>query len=260
MSERLCLIGLDEPEYQQIQSQSSVPLLAWEMLPRIRVRGNQLWVESEIGSRFVPVSKVVFHGIFEDDLDFLAALALWGGPCFPNPHAMMDCRLRLPSLVRALRFTRFPMPNRGFVSPGVEYPSDTPCVAKWGNWHCGENKERFTDAWQSREPCLIEPFLIGESVRVVMIGDRLWQIRLTGDGWKRSVHGAGAGFMPIDPELAQDTRAVRDGFRLDLIANDYLVTEEGSKHLLEVNHIPSVTCFPELWEAYRDRVVNWLSG
>jgi hypothetical protein len=41
------------------------------------------------------------------------------------------------------------------------------------------------------------------------------------------------------------------------VANDYIVSEQGARHLLEVNHIPNVTRFPEIWEAYRDYAVQW---
>ena len=61
-----------------------------------------------------PVSHVLFHGIFEDDFPFLTALALWGGPCLPKARGMMDCRLRIPCLVRALEVTRFGGMLRGY--------------------------------------------------------------------------------------------------------------------------------------------------
>jgi hypothetical protein len=31
-----------------------------------------------------------------------------------------------------------------------------------------------------------------------------------------------------------------------------------TRYLLEVNHIPSVTCFPELWQEYLRVVVDWV--
>jgi hypothetical protein len=65
--------------------------------------------------------------------------------------------------------------------------------------------------------------------------------------------------MDADPELVADAQAVRAGLGLDILANDYIVGPAG-KHLLEVNHIPSVTCFPELWEAYAEVVVRWANG
>ena len=63
--------------------------------------------------------------------------------------------------------------------------------------------------------------------------------------------------MPADPELVADTRAIRHGLGLDIIANDYMAGPAG-KYLLEVNHIPSVTCLPELWREYVDVVAAWV--
>jgi hypothetical protein len=256
---RLCIVGLDEPEHSEILSHLFVRSVAHEALPRIYVEDGELFVESRRGPHFVSVSAVVFHGIYEDDLDFIAGLALWGGPCLPSARAMMDCRLRLPCLVRALEYTRFGAPVRSYVAPGTPFASERERVAKWGNWHCGENKARFTGVWRHEEACLVEPFLEGRAVRVTMIGERYWQIRLEGEGWLKSIHSPAAEFMEPDPELVEDTDRVRRGFGLELIANDYIVAADGSKHLLEVNHIPNVTRFPEIWAAYRDYVVAWVS-
>lgn len=149
MNDAICLIGLDPPESDALRGRLGVPVIAHEALPGILVRGGQLFAETPSRSRMVPISRVVFHGIFEDDLDFIAALALWGGPCLPNAGAMLDCRLKLPCLVRALRHTRFGLPPRGYAAPGVPFAAEGEGVAKWGNWHCGENKERFRGAGQA---------------------------------------------------------------------------------------------------------------
>jgi glutathione synthase/RimK-type ligase-like ATP-grasp enzyme len=111
----------------------------------------------------------------------------------------------------------------------------------------------------SEESCIIEEFLRGEAVRVVIIGDQAWQIKLAGEGWLKSIHPADADFMDLDPDLRADTETIRAAFGLEIIANDYIVGEDGSKHLLEVNHIPNVTRFPRIWETYRDYVVNWIN-
>lgn len=258
MNDRTLLIGFDELEAAALTERLECECISHEMLPRIVVKRGQLFVESLDGFRSLRVSRVVFHGIFEFDLEFLAGLALWGGPCFPNAAAMMDCRLRLPCLVHALRFTRF-AGQRGYASPEAEYESEAETVAKWGNWHCGENKERFTGSWLAKEPTLFEPFVVGEAVRVVILGREARQIRLTGKDWRKSVHGDGAEFMAADPELVADTHAIRKGLGLDIIANDYMVSASGP-YLLEVNHIPSVTCFPELWDEYMEVVAAWVGG
>jgi hypothetical protein len=65
--------------------------------------------------------------------------------------------------------------------------------------------------------------------------------------------------MPLDQHLHADTENVRRGLGLDIIANDYVVSTAGP-YLLEVNHIPSVTCFPELWHDYAGLVESWARG
>jgi hypothetical protein len=256
MDGQILLVGFDPPEAAALADRLPLECVSRETLPRIVVEDNRLFVEPARGGRYVSVSRVVFHGIFEGDLEFLAGLALWDGPCFPDPVGLMGCRLRLPCLARALRLTRFGGP-RGYASPGAEYEARAETVAKWGNWHCGENKERFTGPWRASEPTLFEPFVPGEAVRVVSLGGPARQIRLAGADWRKSVHGAGAEYMPVDPELAADTEVVRRGLGLDLIANDYMLGAAGP-YLLEVNHIPSVTCLPGLWDEYLDVVAAWV--
>lgn len=199
MAERVLIVGLDEPEFTEIQERVDLRVTAHEALPRILVRDGELLVEPRRGPGWLPVSKVVFHSIYADDLDFIAGLALWGGPCLPNPQAMLDCRLKLPCLARALQYTRFGAPSRGYAAPGAVFQSDRERVAKWGNWHCGENKARFTGTWSSDEAAIIEEFLPGKSVRVVIIGDRYWQIHLEGEGWLKSIH----------PETPASWRSIR---------------------------------------------------
>ena len=257
MDERILLVGFDSAEAAALAGRLTVECVAHESLPRIVVERGRLFVESPRSARYLRVTRVVFLAIFERDLEFLAGLALWGGPCFPNAAALMDCRLRLPCLVHALKHTRFGGP-RGFASAGAEYATDTDSVAKWGNWHCGENKGRFSGSWPAAEPTLFEPYVAGEAVRVVIVG-KPRQIRLASDGWLKSVHGGGATLMPADPELVADTRAVQRGLGLDILANDYVVSAAGP-YLLEVNHIPSVTCLPELWADYLAVVANWVGG
>jgi hypothetical protein len=260
MTPRTCIIGLEEPQNLALKSRLAGPLLIHETLPRIMVRDGELFVEASSGFGFLPVTKVIYHGIFEDDHDLIAGLALWGGPCLPSAQAMMDCRLKVPCLVRALRFTNFGRPPRGFASPGVEYSTGVERIAKWGNWHCGENKERFNGKWRSHESAIVERYLEGDAVRVVIIGERHWQIKLEGDSWLKSIHHATASITQPDPQLVLDTRKVAQGFGLEIAANDYIVTADGQPHLLEVNHIPNVTRFPEIQDAYLDYVVSWASA
>jgi hypothetical protein len=170
---------------------------------------------------------------------------------------MMDLRLRLPGLVRALAVTRFGGIPRGYADRGTIVTMEGPAVAKWGNWHCGEDKARFDRTWTATVPTLFEEFVDGEAVRIVLVGDHAWQVRMAGGGWLKSIHDPGAGFMPIDPELLDDARRLAGHFDLQTVGVDYIMTPDGTPHLLEVNHVPNVTVFPEVREAYLDLVVQW---
>ncbi len=258
MTARILLVGLDPPETDPIVERVEARCVVHPALPRIKVVEGRLLTQGPSSVAFVEIDKVVFHGIFADDFDFLCGLALWGGPCFPDAMAMMDCRLKLPGLIRASRVSRFGAAARGFAGRGTRLKAEAETVAKWGNWHCGEDKARFTGDFEAQEATWFEPFFTGQAVRVVAIGQRHWQIRLGGEGWLKSIHHADADFMALDPELLEDTLRLRAHFGLDLIGVDYIVGDDGHKHLLEVNHIPSVTCFAEIRQAWLDQVTEWI--
>lgn len=257
MKEQICLIGFDDPEIKALKKRISKPVIAHPVLPNFNVKSGNLYVDNESGGWQTCVDRVVFHGIFENDSDLFVGLSLWGGPCFPNPLGMLNCRNKHACLVRALSQTCFPGYGRGFVPAGATVTTKQVQVAKWGNWHCGENKTRFVGEWQSEFTSTLEPFFSGEAVRVVLLGDTVLQIRLTGSDWLKSIHDASADFMDIDPELEEDTRKLANFFSLEVIANDYIVGEDGCKYLLEVNHIPNVTRFSRIWELYEELVTQW---
>jgi len=257
MTKRIAIIGLHPPEYKIVRQSYFGPIIHHVFLPKIIVKNGNLFVEKSNGAGMLKVNKVVFHGIYENDLDLITGLALWGGPCYPNALAMMNCRLKLPCLARAMQISRFNS-QRGFISGDTEINSLTESVAKWGNWHCGENKHRFSGHWKSGEAAVLEPFFQGEAVRIVIIGNQHWQIKLEGKSWLKSIHDESADFMPVDAELLADTQTIQKEMGLDIIANDYIVGDDGQKHLLEVNHIPNVTRFDELRTAYLETISNWI--
>jgi hypothetical protein len=254
------LIGLDQPEVDDLRSRVPSPLIAHEMLPKVQIRAGELFAQRPDRDAFTPISKVVFHGIFEDDLPTLAALALWGGPCLPGAHGMLDCRPRIANLARVRRVSRFASLPRGYADAFTTFPVSGEMVAKFGEWHCGEGKERVNVSHRVEEPTLFEPFLPGEAVRVQLIGERAFQLRLGGVDWKKSIHGAGTTFVDPDPELVADTRALAEYFGLPVCATDYILTPDGTKHLLELNHIPNVTQFAEMRAAYLEFAAAWIDA
>ena len=254
---RMLVVGLDEPEIVDLKRRVGYPLICHALLPALRIEDGRLLAERASGPGMLAIDRVVFHGIFAEDYDFLTALALWGGPCLPSARGLLDCRERLPCLARALRITRFGAMPRSWATRGQSMTRAGDTVGKWGNWHCGENKVRFTGSHTPEEPTIYEPFIVGEAVRVALVGPHAWQIRLAGDTWLKSIHEPGAAFMPIDDELLADTRALAAGLGLEVIGVDYMLGADGSRHLLEVNHAANVTVFPEIREAFLDLVARW---
>lgn len=259
MKKRLCIIGLDRPIANEIKKDYFGPVIFHETIPKFLVNQGKLFVERSSGVGMLPVDIVVYYGIFENDLPLLTALAIWGGDCFPNPTAMMNCRLKLPCLARALQYSRYNSP-RGMVSNDTTVRVQEATVAKWGNWHCGENKAKFDEQWQSDEPAIIEPFFPGEAVRIVSIGEEHFQIKLEGADWLKSIHDSRAGFMDIDPDLLEDTLQIKERFGLEMIGNDYIAGPNGDHHLLEVNHIPNVSRFETLTEVYIQEARAWIAN
>ena len=257
---RILIVGLEEPEAQVFKQTLGFGFLVvhYDVLPTVQLVEGDLFVESPtVPGKFLLVDKVIFHGIFKDDVDFITLLALWNGPCLPNAVGMMDLRQRIPGLARALQVSRFSGIKRGMVIGAQEYSSSAEVVAKWGVWHCGEDKAKFSGAWQSSETSVIEEFIEGEAVRIMMVGDTHWQIKLTGDTWLKSIHNEGSAEMTVDNELLEDARKIAFHFKLETIGIDYMVGANGERYMLEVNHIPNVTVFPFINKAFMEFAVDW---
>lgn len=259
--QRILIVGLEEAEVNAIKQNLSFEYLIvqYDQVPQAKLVEGLLFVESpSVPDKYLLVDKVIFHGIYDNDFDFITLLALWNGPCLPNAIGMMDLRQRIPGLVRALSVSTYSGIKRGMVIGTQEYAAATEVVAKWGIWHCGEDKTRFTGEWTSTETSVIEEFIDGEAVRIMLVGNKYWQIRLTGDTWLKSIHNEGSWEMDVDAGLLQDSRAIAKHFNLQTVGVDYMVGTNGQKYLLEVNHIPNVTVFPFVNEAFVEFAHNWI--
>lgn len=94
----------------------------------------------------------------------------------------------------------------------------------------------------------------------MIVGERHWQIRLTGDTWLKSIHSEGAGEMDVDDELLEDSLDIARHFSLRCVGVDYMIGTDDRRHLLEVNHIPNVTVFPFMTEVFIGFAAAWVRG
>lgn len=262
MKKRVLIIGLepDEVEFLKSQLEFSYVLMFYEVIPKVLLKEGKLYVESQkVNGKFLRVDKVIFYGIFENDFDFINLLTFWKGACFPNPLAMLNLRQRIPALARSLAVSEFNGMSRGMVINQQEYSTQNEMVAKWGIWHCGEDKAKFSGAWKSTETSVIENFIEGNAVRIMKIGNQYWQIQLEGESWLKSLHGEGAHVMKMDTDLYRDAKRITNHFQMEIAGIDYIVTDS-EKHLLEVNHIPSITAFEDMRIAFLNYVVKWINN
>ena len=258
---RILVVGLEPEDINSIKDSLGLGYLviAYDMLPTVKLVEGVLFVESkQTFGKYLKVDKVIFHGIFEDDFDFITLLALWNGACLPNSMAMMDLRKRIPGLVKSLRVSKFGGIKRSMAINTQEWESEKEVVAKWGIWHCGEDKHKFNGNWVTKETSVIEEFIEGEAVRIMIIGDNYWQIKLTGDSWLKSIHNKGSDAMEVDIELLEDSKKIASYFNLEMVGIDYMLGKNGDKYLLEVNHIPNVTVFPFINKAFIEYAKDWI--
>lgn len=252
-------IGLEPAEVEELKSRWSHNILAHEMLPRMKMDAGQLLVEdAHLMDRFHPVDRVLFHGIFDNDFPLISLLALWSGPCFPNAFGLMTCRFRIPCLAHARRVSRYANPPRSYAAADTDFDCKGEMVAKWGEWHCGENKELVSGKFHANQPTLLEPYVPGTAMRIHISGEQAWQIRMAGTDWKKSIHHDDAAIVPCDPELLADAKKLQEYFGLEILAVDYIIGDNNERYLLEVNHIPNVTLFGALRQAYLDLVTQWV--
>ncbi|MBY0457147.1 MAG: hypothetical protein K2V38_07410, partial [Gemmataceae bacterium] len=128
------LIGLERDEVRELEARASgsgCRFVSFDLMPKVQLRDQELYL-----ARFGtwdwtgPVARVVFHGIFENDLPGIAALALWGGPCLPSASGLLDCRPRIANLARVRKVSRFAALPRSYTDAGTAFHRDTPAVAK----------------------------------------------------------------------------------------------------------------------------------
>jgi hypothetical protein len=259
----ILVVGLEQKEITTLRQKLGFGyiVLHHDTLPKLKLVDGKLYVASlTVLDKFIAVDKVIFHGIFENDFDALTLLALWNGACLPDAQGMMDLRLRIPGLARALRVSKFGGIKRSMVIGQQKWFSQSEVIAKWGIWHCGEDKHKFHGEWTSSETSVIESFIHGEAVRIMLVGDKYWQIKLTGDTWLKSIHHEDSSEITVDKDLLEDTKNLSRHFNLDIVGVDYMVGHNGEKYLLEVNHIPNVTIFPFMNEAFLEYAVHWVTN
>jgi len=171
----------------------------------------------------------------------------YGIPCWPSPAALYAVSDRHAALARCL--------SAGLVDHPVVQSEFTrepllpfPYVLKVGEEHRGEGKyfiSSYSDIPRWEGLATAEPFFRGESVRVLLLGDRAFGVRIKNENsWIKN--SPGATFEPFTPDeaLVAHARRAAELFSLEIAGVDYVIDGHGP-HFIELNPFPRVGLTPE---------------
>lgn len=214
MRKRFAVIGLDDDLAERVKNAIceidwDTNVIVYSSVPSIE-HDAALRIESpSVAGCMLDVSGVIYYSYFEGVEKERLALTFSATPTFPNIRATQSLDDKLAALVLALRAdpdggrapARWVARSRAFCnllsSEEKRIIANHPgCVIKSGNEHCGHGKwltEEFLDqippsgAFLANGPIYIEPFIRGESVRILLVGDRAWQLHYVSDNWRKNV-------------------------------------------------------------------------
>lgn len=163
-------------------------------------------------------------------------------PCWPNPTQLLSVFDRHEALSQCIAagLVAHPVVQASY---SRQSPLPFPYVLKIGNEHRGEGKHLIRSAadippWEGI--ATMEPFFVGESVRVLLLGNDAFGVRIHhDDSWIKNAPGARWEAWQPDPMIVAHARKTRDLFGLSIAGIDYIVNEQGF-HFIELNPFPRV--------------------
>jgi hypothetical protein len=256
MKNPLISIGLDNHIVETIKNEVG-HIVNYQYLPDIFSVNGDSFVHSQFGSHYLCPRGVLFYCYFDSPAIQRRALALSNTPTFPNVKSTILHDDKAISLISAL--SADPVKNnldRGFINKNTDIGITCQTVAKWGEWHCGQGKAVFNNVANVPEQSILEPFIEGESHRILIVGDSVWQIRYDSDDWRKNVNSKITILKHADPELAVRSEKIAQNLGLSIVGIDYIINDHGA-FLLEVNAYPGLDQIPEAEELFIDLAIKW---
>ncbi len=202
-------------------------------------------------SRFVneEISGVIFYADLQNkqlEIDNLTLLFENNIPCWPPPDILLNMTDRHKVMAKCI--------ENGFVKHEVIQtkeicaPLPYPFVMKVGYEHRGLGKylvEKDEDLKQVQADDIItyEPFFKGSSVRILIIDEFYFGIKIDNkESWIANSPGAETFIFEVDKksDIAIHARNVANYFGLEFAGVDYIVSDDGKHHFLEINQFPGL--------------------
>ena len=198
---------------------------------------------------------VLYYCYFDNAVVARRALALADTPTFPDIRKTIMHDDKVMSLIAAVGVDSEKGLLRGYADE-LGKVAEEPLVLKWGDWHCGEGKSLCIGVEPTfTEPSLVEPFVHGESHRILIVGGHVWQLRYDSLEWRKNVNSE-ITRVDVDSDLSERSCKIARGLGLDVVGIDYILNDEGAS-LLEVNAYPGLDQVKEAEDAFIGMAISW---
>lgn len=193
MNDVTAIIGLDRDIAETIRARVRSldnRVLIYDTIPDGYSESGLLFLRHPtVVDRWVIPSCVIYYSYFDNAIGLRKTLAFSKTPTWPPVDKTIIHDDKDLSLIHWGYHNKS---NRGYVPKGVNVESFNSLkrVGKQGDNHCGDGKFliRPTDLpFTPKENTLIEPFIEGESYRVLVLGDRIWVIHYQSRDWRKNV-------------------------------------------------------------------------
>lgn len=252
------MIGLDPPLVEALSARVEARVVAYPSIPATYSIDGVVRVESaRVAGRMLEPRGVLFYGYFDPSEAAVArrALALADTPSFPDVRRTLPLDDKAVALVTALEASGSRL-ARGYLPAGETPRFEGERVLKWGHRHCGEDKARVTTGSSVPKPAIVEPFIVGTSERILLVGDRAWHLDYESDDWRKNVRARIR--VRDEPDAALLDRARRIASHLGLVvAGIDFVVADGESYLLEVNAYPGLDDVPDAADAFIELAARW---
>lgn len=257
---RTAIIGLDRDLAEPIRIRVRSPqnrVLIYDTVPKGYADGGTLFIEDpSIAGQYITPDVVIFYSYFEGILGFRKAMAFSTTPTFPCvKHTILHDDKDLSLVLRACFSDLEPLEGRGYVPARsiVKFPEER--VIKVGNGHCGDDKFKWPEdvCYVPNDDSLTEPFIVGESYRVLVIGDKTWALKYESADWRKNVGGTQT--LVSLPSAEKYYHHQAHSLGLDVAGFDFIF-KDGKVYDLEVNCYPGIPEFAH--EAFIEEASNFI--
>lgn len=229
-------------------------------------------------SKFVneAIDGVIFYADLQDkelEMHNLKLLLDNNIPCWPSPNHLLKMINRHDVMELCVKngfVDHEVIHTTGFIDYGVIKATQIcsslkyPFVIKTGLEHRGigkfliEKEDDLSNIEFDGE-ATFEPFFKGSSIRILIIDEFYFGIKIdNNESWIANSPGAETSIFNVDPksDIAIHARSVANYFCLDFAGVDYIVSDDGKYHFLEINQFPGLDVDDSITPIIRNALFN----